>query len=217
MHQPDYYSFLGIRSNATNTEIRKAFRKLALIHHPDKDLFSATSNEKFRQIHEAYLVLSDSRKRAAYDFERKLLFQNKIKPNKPETEAELFQILRKLNTQITLQDPYRMDRDILSYQLKEILAEHNLQLLEPNSSKAFVKEVIKLIQICSQHFTKDQIKQAVNLLKPFMQKSSTNPLELTELHHSLLQVYYWKRYKVLFAFIVTLLLCLMMFTLTQKK
>ncbi len=62
----DYYDVLGVSKNATNDELKKAYRKLALKHHPDKG-GGKESEAKFKEINEAYSVLSDSEKRKAYD------------------------------------------------------------------------------------------------------------------------------------------------------
>lgn len=59
----DYYSVLGVEKNASADDIKKAFRKLAHKHHPDK----GGSDEKFKEITEAYAVLSDEKKRREYD------------------------------------------------------------------------------------------------------------------------------------------------------
>lgn len=59
----DYYKILGIEKGASQEEIKKAFRKLAMKHHPDK----GGNETKFKEINEAYTVLSDEKKRAQYD------------------------------------------------------------------------------------------------------------------------------------------------------
>lgn len=63
----DYYSILGINKKATEEEIKKAFRKLAVKHHPDKNPGNKEAEEKFKEINEAYEVLSDPEKRKKYD------------------------------------------------------------------------------------------------------------------------------------------------------
>lgn len=60
----DYYKTLGVDKNSTPEEIKKAFRKLALEHHPDK---TGGHDQKFKEINEAYSVLSDSKKKQQYD------------------------------------------------------------------------------------------------------------------------------------------------------
>jgi molecular chaperone DnaJ len=63
----DYYEVLGVHRNASETEIKKAYRKLALRYHPDKNAGDKQSEEMFKEAGEAYEVLSDAQKRAQYD------------------------------------------------------------------------------------------------------------------------------------------------------
>ena len=63
----DYYEVLGLPRTATEEEIRKEFRKLARKHHPDVNPGNKSSEEKFKEINEAYEVLSDGDKRRRYD------------------------------------------------------------------------------------------------------------------------------------------------------
>ena len=63
----DYYEVLGISKNATEAEIKKAYRKLALQYHPDKNPDDAQAEEKFKEAAEAYEILSDANKKARYD------------------------------------------------------------------------------------------------------------------------------------------------------
>lgn len=62
----DYYDILGVSRNASKEEIKKAYRKLALEWHPDRNK-SSQAEAKFKEINEAYEILSDKEKRAAYD------------------------------------------------------------------------------------------------------------------------------------------------------
>ncbi|MHA1371924.1 MAG: DnaJ C-terminal domain-containing protein [Promethearchaeota archaeon] len=67
MPKKDYYAILGVDRNATKEEIKRAFRKLARKYHPDVNPDDKNAAEKFKEINEAYMVLSDDKKREMYD------------------------------------------------------------------------------------------------------------------------------------------------------
>src|SRR5438046_3315882 len=67
MAKRDYYAVLGIEKGASEEEIKKAYRKLAVKYHPDKNPGDKVSEEKFKELGEAYEVLEDAQKRALYD------------------------------------------------------------------------------------------------------------------------------------------------------
>jgi DnaJ-class molecular chaperone len=67
MNKKDYYKVLGINEEASSEEIKKAYRMLALKHHPDRNPEDKTAEERFKEISEAYGVLIDSEKRRHYD------------------------------------------------------------------------------------------------------------------------------------------------------
>lgn len=67
MAKRDYYEVLGVTKNASDDDIKKAYRKLAMKYHPDRNQGNTTAEEKFKEAKESYEMLSDSQKRAAYD------------------------------------------------------------------------------------------------------------------------------------------------------
>ena len=67
MAKEDYYDLLGVSREATETEMKKAYRKKAVQFHPDKNPGNKEAEEKFKAISHAYEVLKDPQKRAAYD------------------------------------------------------------------------------------------------------------------------------------------------------
>ncbi len=67
MAKRDYYEVLGVARNASESDLKKAYRRLAMKHHPDRNPGDMRAEEQFKEAKEAYEVLSDARKRTAYD------------------------------------------------------------------------------------------------------------------------------------------------------
>src|SRR5574343_1443612 len=67
MAKRDYYEILGLNRNASTDEIKKAYRKMAIKYHPDKNPGDKAAEDKFKEAAEAYEVLSDQTKRSNYD------------------------------------------------------------------------------------------------------------------------------------------------------
>jgi molecular chaperone DnaJ len=73
----DYYETLGLSKSATSAEIKKAYRKMAIKYHPDKNPDNKAAEEKFKKAAEAYEILSNSDKKAKYDQFGHQAFQDK--------------------------------------------------------------------------------------------------------------------------------------------
>lgn len=80
MTDRDYYDILGVTRTADPAAIKQAYRKLAMQHHPDQNPGDKAAEDRFKEINEAYAVLSDEQKRAAYDRYGKAAFQNGAGP-----------------------------------------------------------------------------------------------------------------------------------------
>lgn len=78
MSGKDYYKILGVSKTATDSEIKKAYRKLAMKYHPDRNKDDKAAESKFKDVSEAYAVLSNKEKRQQYDMFGSEGFQNKF-------------------------------------------------------------------------------------------------------------------------------------------
>ena len=76
MAKQDYYDILGVSRSASAAEIKSSFRKLAMKHHPDRNPGDKAAEQRFKELNEAYEILKDDQKRAAYDQFGHAAFQN---------------------------------------------------------------------------------------------------------------------------------------------
>lgn len=90
----DYYKILGVEKTATQEELKKAYRKLALKYHPDKNKDNKAAEEQFKKISEAYAVLSDKEKRQQYDTFGSAGFQQRYSQEDIFRNVDLGDILR---------------------------------------------------------------------------------------------------------------------------
>src|SRR5712672_1292293 len=67
MAKQDFYEVLGVSKSASAEELKKAYRKLAMKHHPDRNPGDKSAEQKFKEVSEAYDILKDDQKRSAYD------------------------------------------------------------------------------------------------------------------------------------------------------
>ena len=72
----DYYSILGLRPDSSAEEIKKVYRKLAMQYHPDRNGGNPESENRIKEINEAYQILGDEEKRRRYDLQYRLPFEN---------------------------------------------------------------------------------------------------------------------------------------------
>ena len=89
-YQKDYYKILGVSPNAPSEEIKKAYRQLALQFHPERNPGDKKSEERFKEISEAYGVLIDQEKRRRYDLAFQTPFEAGRRPDFSYTQEEIF-------------------------------------------------------------------------------------------------------------------------------
>jgi hypothetical protein len=148
MQLKDYYKILGVKPTAQPAEIKKAYRELAVKYHPDKNPDNAYSEARFKEISEAYGVLSNARKRAAYDDERWLSgMGSKASYTETVTPNWIHKVCVELNTSLHKMDTYRMSQKTLQEYIMLILSDAHLGVLQTEgdvaTNRTIVHELIK--------------------------------------------------------------------------
>ena len=90
MAKQDYYETLGVARGASPEDLKKAYRKLAMQHHPDRNPGDKKAEQRFKELNEAYDVLKDEQKRAAYDRFGHAAFENGANGRAGDTGWEEF-------------------------------------------------------------------------------------------------------------------------------
>ena len=212
----DYYKVLHISPAATTEEIKKSFRRLALTYHPDKHPDTLLAASKFAEIQEAYSVLKDKAKRSAYNYSRYQQNPHKIYRPLAETPEDVLQLSITLQKRVALFDPYRIDLDLLSFELTDLLSPHNVEVLyscaDPAINKKFVHVVLQCMQLLPFHTATGLVKKC----KKIVEIDSSLEKSVTIFLLQKKQGYYWSRYKIYFAVVVAVSFCIILFLSGRK-
>jgi len=133
----DYYKILGVNPSASPAEIKKAYRALAFKYHPDKNPENSLAEAHFKEIQEAYSVISDSYKRGKYDDERWLMgMGSNTQYREAVTPAWLITICQQLNTSLATMDTHRMSQRALQAYILLILTDSHIGVLQEAADRS---------------------------------------------------------------------------------
>jgi molecular chaperone DnaJ len=205
----NHYKVLNVSPSASVDEIRKAFRKMALLYHPDKNKASS-AQANFREIREAYETLKDPVKRADYNY--RLYASGARQSAKPPAQnpSEILQAAARLADKVSYIDPFRVNLDTLSVEIRDILSDHNLSVLMQSNDPAV-----------NLHITR-RLLEALKLLPfpiaadgmiPLQRLAENNPMLQKELRAFITNArwqYAWNRYKIYIALLAAVVFVLIL-------
>ena len=214
MSQKNYYQLLHVSPQATAQEIKAAYRKLAFKYHPDRYKGNVVNEALFKEINEAYSVLSNPEKRKFYNASIALNnYHYKPKQSTPVTAHTILQYATKLKTFVERSNVLTINQDLIFHKVQTLLSEHHLNILLLENNKTLTSQFIQQILFCLQPLTAESIQP---LLVPLQKLAAGNEALQNEIQNFYQQKKgeaFWQRYKMVAVILVAILLCLLMYIL----
>ena len=214
MHLKDYYKTLHCTLTASQQEIKKAYRQLAMKYHPDKNDGNELAEAHFKEIQEAYHTLSDPLRRSAYNQQRWYRHTGKQAASVNLTPENVLMRCQKLNRYVTTLDD-RINEKLLYHYLVQLLTEETVNLLcRPPQSKLnhqVITEVLNAAKPLSYSHS-GQIAAQLNRI------ACGNAQMIAGIQHFLQEqkvAGYWRRYRIVAILLLTLMICWLVFAVSN--
>lgn len=212
MQLKDYYKTLGVTPVATLQDIKKAFRRLALQYHPDKNEGNHLAEALFKEIQEAYEVLSDPKLREEYNYKR--WYNRSIGESfteRPLTPADLLGEAKRLKDYVVSMNIFQVDYDALSFHIRQLLTESNIGILHQYNDTTTNRQVFRTLVRATDPLPLKYLQPISGLLAKL---AGTDEVLLREMEQTMIQRKrrdYWERYKWMVAVVITALICWIMY------
>ncbi len=188
----DYYEVLEISPGASEAAIKKAFRKLAMRYHPDRNHGNPIANHHFREIREAYAVLSNPVARSEYHQQRwpgqSTKFPDLLRPQ------DLVEHLGLLQKSLTEADEFRMNHAGLQKQMELFLSSHHIELMREapvETTRLFFRQLMQILRFLPW----PRLQEIDRKLQPL---AALHPAAQQDWHRFFRQkrkTYSWEKYK----------------------
>ncbi len=209
----DYYATLRIPQGADATSIKKAFRTLAMEYHPDKRGENPENDHYFREIKEAYGVLSDPQLREEYLYQRWL---EKSMGHQLDTLLRADQILQlfiKADQYIATTDGFRTDKITLFNQMLKLFSQARLEAILSEKNPAMEATTLQMALRMSAHLNLEGCTFMVEHLEKMLEKQPHEAKAWEKLLRKKKQEQRFEQLKIPLVLVLTLLICFLIFLL----
>lgn len=208
----DYYKILELPTTASHQEIKRSFRRLAQQYHPDKNNGSHMAAARFREIHEAYQVLSDPKKREAYHYQRWYV-RSTGKPfaSAPLTPAHILQECRILEKYVASMNIFHIRFDAVSLHIRELLTPNAIGILHERKDTVITREIIQSVLTSAHPLPKRYFIPVAELLLKLAGDDATAQSTIEQALMEKKQRHMWDKYKWVVMLIITATICWLMY------
>ncbi len=207
----DYYQILQIQPHSTLAEIKQAFRRLALIYHPDKNPNDKYAEAQFNEIKEAYEVLTNPVKKENY-LQQRWYNQSigKRRTAKTITPVSILKLVLELEQYVSRLDVHRMNKEGLSGYIDELLStgtiENLKQFNEPEINKQIITSALSAMQPLSMKFL-GKLPERLGTLAD----DETSSYQIKNFLKNRKRAFLWEQYKVAVIILFTIFICLVIY------
>jgi len=208
----DYYKILEVPPAASVQEIKKSFRQLAQRYHPDKNAGSQAAGAHFREIQEAYKVLSDPRQREAYNYKRWYVRSTGNDfVNRPITPTALLEECRLLQQYVLSMNAFHVNYDAVSLHIRQLLTNEAIGMLREYNDITINHEVIRLLLQAAHPLPQRYFLPVTDLLMKLAAKDATMQTAIAQAIKQKKTRHTWDRYKWVLVLALTALICWLMY------
>jgi molecular chaperone DnaJ len=212
----DYYNILQIPPHATLPEIKQAYRRLAMIHHPDKNRNDPYSNAQFNEIKEAYEVLTNPVKKETWLQER---WYNQSIGKKRAAEAitpvSILKLSLELEKYVSQLDVHRMNKVGLANYIRDLVSNDTIDKLRQFNETGINRQIITTLLMAMKPLPLKFIKPVSGSLEVLADGDQQVLEALKNFMAHQKKIFLWEKYKGLAIIIVTLLICLLIYLTTK--
>ena len=207
----DYYSMLGVQPNATRDEIKRAYRRLAMAHHPDKNEGNAVAVAYFHDIKEAYETLTNPVKKEQY-LQKRWYFKSRgkkfdtYKPLIPETVLNDSLLLNKY---VHTLNPFRIDKPSLHAYIQSILSTEAIEMLKNFNDTKTNTQIVDLLLDATSYLDVEQSIQLNEQLKQVAGYDNTIINKIDEKNKTKRKQAFYRKYELLIVILITFVICLL--------